>query len=87
MKAKIKAIFLSDYIFWDHERQTEFLIKEYNWKESKVEGSYKHYKSVECKMAGVHDYAKFIKEDLDEEQILQVKMLELVLFLGEKVLI
>tara|TARA_B110000027_G_C16122417_1_gene304114 strand:- start:10761 stop:11888 length:1128 start_codon:yes stop_codon:yes gene_type:complete len=60
-KAKIKAIFLSDYYFWDHERQTEFLIKEYKWKESKVEGSYKHYKSVECKMAGVHDYAKFIK--------------------------
>ena len=26
-----------------------------------VEGSYKWYKSVECKMAGVHDYGKFIK--------------------------
>jgi len=60
-KAKIKAIFLSDFVFWDHERQTEFLIKEYKWKEDIVEGSYKHYKSVECKMAGVHDYAKFIK--------------------------
>lgn len=60
-KAKIHGIYLGDYIFWDHERQTEFLIKEYNWKETKVEGSYKHYKSVECKMSGVHDYAKFIK--------------------------
>ncbi len=60
-KEKIHGIFIGDYIFWDHERQTEFLIKEYGWKEDKVEGSYKHYKSVECKMAGVHDYAKYIK--------------------------
>ncbi len=60
-KAKVKGIYLGDYIFWDHERQTEFLIKEYNWKQTKVEGSYKYYKSVECKMSGVHDYAKFIK--------------------------
>jgi N-acetyl sugar amidotransferase len=60
-REKIQGIFIGDYIFWDHERQTEFLVKEYGWKEDKVEGSYKHYKSVECKMAGVHDYAKYIK--------------------------
>ncbi|MBT5039250.1 MAG: N-acetyl sugar amidotransferase, partial [Rhodospirillaceae bacterium] len=24
-------------------------------------GSYKWYKSVECRMAGVHDYAKYVK--------------------------
>lgn len=59
--AGIYGIFLGDYIFWDHERQTEFLVKEYGWKESPVEGSYKWYKSVECKMAGVHDYSKYIK--------------------------
>ncbi len=59
--AGIQGVYLGDYIFWDHERQTEFLIKEYGWKEQKVEGSYKYYKSVECKMTGVHDYAKFIK--------------------------
>lgn len=57
----IHGIFLGDFIFWDHERQTEFLVKEYGWKEDKVEGSYKFYKSVECKMAGVHDYAKYVK--------------------------
>lgn len=57
----IKAIYLGDYVFWDHERQTEFLVKEYGWKEDKVEGSYKRYKSVECRMPGVHDYAKFVK--------------------------
>ena len=33
----------------------------YGWKEDDVEGTYKGYKSVECKMSGVHDYAKFIK--------------------------
>ena len=37
------------------------LKKEYGWKEDNVEGNYKRYKSVECKMPGVHDYSKFIK--------------------------
>lgn len=57
----IVGIFLGDYIFWDEERQTEFVRDTYGWKEDDVEGTYKGYKSVECKMAGVHDYAKFIK--------------------------
>ena len=60
-EAGIYGVFLGDFVFWDHERQTEFLVKEYGWKEDKVEGSYKYYKSVECRMAGVHDYAKYIK--------------------------
>lgn len=60
-EAGIYGAFLGDFVFWDHERQTEFLVKEYGWKEDKVEGSYKYYKSVECRMAGVHDYAKYIK--------------------------
>ncbi|MGD9537723.1 MAG: N-acetyl sugar amidotransferase [Alphaproteobacteria bacterium] len=59
--AGIHGMFLGDFVFWDHERQTEFLVKEYGWKEDRVEGSYKWYKSVECKMAGVHDYAKYVK--------------------------
>jgi len=61
LSSGIQAIYLGDYVFWDHERQTEFLIKEYGWKEDKVEGTYKRYKSVECHMPGVHDYSKFIK--------------------------
>ena len=48
-------------MFWDFEKQTEFVKKEYGWKESNVEGTYKKNKSVECKMPGVHDYAKFLK--------------------------
>ena len=59
--ANIEGIHLGDYIFWDGERQTEFLKKEYGWREGNVEGTYKGYKSCECKMPGVHDYAKFIK--------------------------
>jgi len=59
--AGIHGMFLGDFVFWDHERQNEFLVKEFGWKEDRVEGSYKWYKSVECRMAGVHDYAKFVK--------------------------
>lgn len=57
----IHAIFLGDYVFWDHERQTEFLVQEYGWEEDEVEGTYKRYKSVECVMPGVHDFTKYLK--------------------------
>lgn len=60
-QAGITAIFLGDYLFWDAERQTEFLVATYGWRENGVEGTYKRYKSVECIMPGVHDYAKFLK--------------------------
>ena len=60
-KAGVVGIHLGDYIFWDDERQTEFVRDNFGWREDKVEGTYKRYKSVECKMAGIHDYTKFIK--------------------------
>jgi len=60
-RAGIEGIYLGDYIFWDAERQTEFVRDNFGWKEDKMEGTYKGYKSAECKMAGVHDYSKFIK--------------------------
>lgn len=60
-QAGVYGIHLGDYYFWDEMRQVEFLQKEYGWKQDYVEGAYKQYKSVECRMAGVHDYAKFIK--------------------------
>lgn len=50
-----------DEMRWDGERQTEFLKREYDWRENKVEAAYKGYKYIECKMPGVHDYAKFVK--------------------------
>jgi len=60
-KIEVFGIHLGNYIFWDEQRQVEFIKKYYGWKESDVEGTYKKYKSVECKMAGVHDYSKFVK--------------------------
>jgi N-acetyl sugar amidotransferase len=60
-ESEITGIHLGDYIFWDEERQTEFVIEEYGWKEDEVEGTYKGYKSTECIMPGVHDFACYLK--------------------------
>lgn len=60
-EANVEGIHLGDYIFWDDERYVEFLKREIDWREDDVEGTYKGYKSVECRMAGVHDYMKFVK--------------------------
>jgi N-acetyl sugar amidotransferase len=57
----VYGIHLGDYIFWDEERQTEFIREEYGWKETEMEGAYKGYKSAECIMAGVHDFACYLK--------------------------
>ena len=48
-------------MFWDDERQTEFIRDTYGWQEKDVERTYKKYKSNGCVMTGVHDYMKFIK--------------------------
>ncbi len=55
------GIHLGDYIFWDDERQTEFVRDNYGWRETQVEGSFKRYKSAECIMPGVHDLACYLK--------------------------
>ena len=39
----------------------EFLRERFGWREDNVEGTYKCYKSVECRMPGVHDFTKFLK--------------------------
>lgn len=57
----VEGIHLGDYIFWDDERQMEFIRDQFGWREDKIEGTYKRYKSVECKMAGLHDYTKYLK--------------------------
>jgi len=57
----ILGIHLGDYMFWDEERQTEFIEREYAWLETDVEGAYKGYKSVECIMPGVHDFTNYLK--------------------------
>lgn len=55
------GIHLGDFIFWDEERQTEFVRDEYGWKETEIEGAYKGYKSAECVMAGMHDFTCYLK--------------------------
>ena len=61
-KQNINYLHLGDFIFWDEQKQTEFIIDNYNWKINKrVENTYKGFKSNECIMAGVHDYFNFIK--------------------------
>ena len=60
-KVGVIGVHLGNYIFWDGERQMEILRDRYGWKEDNVEGTYKCYKSVECRMPGMHDFTKFLK--------------------------
>ena len=60
-KVGVIGVHLGNYIFWDGERQMEILRDRYGWKEGNVEGTYKCYKSVECRMPGMHDFTKFLK--------------------------
>jgi N-acetyl sugar amidotransferase len=55
------GIHLGDYLFWDDERQMEWIRDTYGWRETEVEGTYKGYKSAECIMAGVHDFTCYLK--------------------------
>jgi len=59
--AKIKMLHLGDFIFWDDERQMEFIRDTYGWKETDIENSYKGYQSAECIMPGVHDFTCYLK--------------------------
>ena len=59
--AEVRGIHLGDYIFWDDERQTEFVRDTYGWKETEMEGTYKYYKSAECIMPGMHDFTCYLK--------------------------
>jgi len=55
------GLHLGDYIFWDEERQTEWIRDHYGWRETELEGAYKGYKSAECIMAGMHDFTCYLK--------------------------
>lgn len=55
------GIHLGDYMFWDEERQTEWIREVYGWRETEMEGAYKGYKSAECIMSGVHDFTCYLK--------------------------
>ena len=55
------GIHLEDYIFWDDERQTEFVCDTYRWRETQIEGTDKRYTSAECIMPGTHDFSCCLK--------------------------
>lgn len=55
------GIHLGDYLFWDDERQMEWIRDVYGWRETEMEGAYKGYKSAECIMAGMHDFTCYLK--------------------------
>jgi len=58
----VYGIHLGDYIFWDDERQMEFVRDHFGWREcEKMENAIKCYKSAECIMAGVHDFTCYLK--------------------------
>ena len=68
-ESRLRYIHLGDYFFWDEERQVEFVKRHYAWMEGTVENAYKGFKSVECVMAGVHDYANFIKRGIGRSTV------------------
>ena len=57
----VVGLHLGDYIFWDDERQMEFIKKEYGWREERRLGHYKGFKGNECIFEPVHDHMKFVK--------------------------
>lgn len=57
----VTGIHLGQYIFWDDERQMEFIRDMYDWKETEMENTYKRYKSAECIMPGMHDFTCYLK--------------------------
>jgi N-acetyl sugar amidotransferase len=57
----VRGIHLGDFVYWDDERQTEFIRDEYGWRETEIEGAYKGYKTAECIMPGVHDFTCYLK--------------------------
>ena len=68
-QSKIRYLHLGDYMFWDEEKQVDFVVNEFEWMNSKVENTFKGYKSNECVMAGVHDYANFIKRGIGRASV------------------
>lgn len=68
-QTRVRYIHLGDYFFWDEERQVEFVKRHYGWMEANVENAFKGFKSVECVMAGVHDYANFIKRGIGRSTV------------------
>ena len=57
----VVGLHLGNFLFWDDERQMEFIKKEYGWREEHRPGHYKGFKGNECKFETMHDHMKFVK--------------------------
>ena len=62
-KLGCRSICLGNYIRWDTKKQVERIKKELGWQGSSVEGIPEEYdyEKIECMLAGVRDYCKYIK--------------------------
>jgi N-acetyl sugar amidotransferase len=69
LKFNPKIIHLGQYIFWDEQKNVDFVSKHFGWKNTRVENTYKGYKSNECVMAGVHDYLNFLKRGIGRASV------------------
>jgi len=58
----VRGIFISNYVCWNAKKQTEEMIKLYDFETSKQERTYNCYDNVECfHCNGAHDYLKWLK--------------------------
>lgn len=60
-KLQPRSFHLGNYIKWDTVKQVELIKQKFDWRDSKVEGSYVTYDKQECRFIGVRDYCKYLK--------------------------
>lgn len=66
----LQGIYLGDYIKWHVEDQVRQMKDTYGWMgDTTVEGAIKDYKSVECSMAGMHDFTCYLKRGFGRTSI------------------
>lgn len=58
----VRGIYLSNFLYWNANKQTEMLINEYDFETMQQERTNNCYENVECwHCGGAHDYLKFLK--------------------------
>jgi len=61
-KARVRGIYLGNFVRWDAQRQTELMIELYRYETTEQERTFNRYETVYCHHnAGTHDYLKFLK--------------------------
>ncbi len=61
-KSRVRGLYLGNYIRWDSQKQTEYMIEKYGYETCKQERTFNPYETIYCKNnATVHDYIKYLK--------------------------